>query len=586
MAHIKKIYSKIKQQFTRKRLCMLGLIFVMIIVFAVLAVKTTNDYKQHNKTEYSYIVTRFPQNGPEFFNGDIPESEIFLSWHENTVTLKDGVQEALKLDAEIYPIIIKDNMLEFTSSDTEIAEIDSQGNIIVKNPGSVEITVRNDYTGRQVKAYLEIIQPVTGVYLDKSTINLYTTDTGMRLEATLQPENASNTAVKWHSKDTEIVTVDQTGHLKPGKTGLTEVTITTADGNYTAKCFVNVINEVINVESVEIINKDEITLKTGETWTGLAAVMPQNARNLNVEWSSSDTSVATVSQAGVVKAVRAGTAEIMASSTDGPYDFVTITVTGENAGPEIDVNPSYNIAGGIRYTAYSHSLDTMAELQMSAMPKYNDGSGIKGATKEQVKMYLDPNEFGSGAYKYQFMDLSQYNGISRDSLAAFLEGKGVLSGKADAFIEAAREYNISEIYLVAHACVETGYGTSQLANGVLVNGTRVYNVYGIRATDTNTIATASAKAYELGWTSVEAAIKGGAKWISENYINSPDGRQNTLYKMRWNPDKPGQHMYATDVTWATAQAVLIEKLLRELPGAQISYEIPVYAGSNAIIISY
>lgn len=586
MAYIKKLYRELKSHMTVKRLCMFGTVFVMMIVFAVLAVRTANDYKRYNKTEYAYIVTRFPLNDPGFLKGDPPRSAVFLSWYENTVTMKDGVQDGLKLDAKLYPIIIKDNTLKFTSSDSEIAEIDDKGNIIVKNPGSVEITVRNDYTGAQAKAYLQVIQPVTGIYLDKSTIDLYTTDTGMRLEAKLQPENASNKAIKWRSKDEEIVTVDQTGHLKPGKTGLTEVVVTTADGNYTAKCFVNVINQVIKAESVTIVNKDDISLKAGETWTGLASVLPANARNLNVQWASSDASVATVSQTGVVKAVKEGTVEITALNTDGPSDSVTITVTGGTAGSEIDVNPSYNVTGGVKYTAYSYSLDTMVDLQMSASPKYNDGSGYKTATKEQVRMYMDPNEFGSGAYKYQFMDLSQYNGISRSALAAFLEGKGVLSGKADVFIEAAREYNISELYLVAHACVETGYGTSQLANGVLVNGVRVYNVYGIRATDTNAVATASAKAYELGWTSVDAAIKGGAKWISDMYINSPAGRQNTLYKMRWNPDNPGQHMYASDVTWATAQAVLLEKLFAELPGANVSYEIPVYAGSNAIAISY
>ncbi|MCH5211995.1 MAG: Ig-like domain-containing protein [Oscillospiraceae bacterium] len=586
MAHIKKLYKNIKRHLTRKKMCVLGVAFIIIIVFASIAIKTVNDHKRYNKTEYDHIITRFPMFDTGMLRGDAPKSAIFLSWYENTVTMKDGAQETLKLDAELYPIIIEDRTLEFISSDPAVAEIDSQGNIIVKNPGSVELTVKNDYTGNQAKAYLQIIQPVTGVFLDKSTVNLYTTDTGMRLEATLIPANASNTAVQWRSKDEEIVTVDQTGHLKPGKTGLTEIVITTEDGNYTAKCFVNVINEVIRAQSVEIVNKDDITLNTGETWTGLASVLPLNARNLNVGWSSSDTSVATVSQTGTVKAIKAGTAEITAKSTDGPSDSITITVTGGTAGPEIDINPSYNITGGIKYTAYAHSLDMMADMQMGAAPKYNDGSSIKAATREQVRMYLDPNEFGEGAYKYQFMDLSQYNGISRDVLASFLEGKGVLSGKADVFIEAAREYNISELYLVAHSCVETGYGTSQLANGVLINGTRVYNVYGIRATDTDTIATATAKAYELGWTSVDAAIKGGAKWISEMYINSPNGRQNTLYKMRWNPDNPGQHLYASDITWATAQAVLLEKLFAQLPGAQISYEIPVYAGSNAITISY
>ena len=60
-----------------------------------------------------------------------------------------------------------------------------------------------------------------------------------------------------------------------------------------------------------------------------------------------------------------------------------------------------------------------------------------------------------------------------------------MKGMGAAFIEAAKEYNVSEVYLVAHACLESGNGTSQLATGVEVNGTTVYNLFGIGAYDAN-----------------------------------------------------------------------------------------------------
>ena len=145
--------------------------------------------------------------------------------------------------------------------------------------------------------------------------------------------------------------------------------------------------------------------------------------------------------------------------------------------------------------------------------------------------------------------------------------------------------NISEIYLVAHACLETGNGTSQLATGVEVNGVTVYNMFGIAAYDNSALSSGSQKAYKEGWITPAAAIMGGAKWISEYYINSSDGRQNTLYKMRWNPDNPGEHMYATDIGWAVKQAIIIERMVDLFPEASISYEIPVYSGSNAAVIT-
>jgi beta-N-acetylglucosaminidase len=191
---------------------------------------------------------------------------------------------------------------------------------------------------------------------------------------------------------------------------------------------------------------------------------------------------------------------------------------------------------------------------------------------------MNPNEFYSGAYKYQFLDLSQSNGVSAEILNDFLEDKGILRGQGEAFIKAAETYGMSEVYLVAHACLESGNGTSQLATGVDYNGETVYNMFGIGAYDSSALASGSQRAYELGWTSVEAAILGGAEWISEHYTHSVDGEQNTLYKMLWNPENPGNHLYATDISWAVKQAANIEKIFDSFPDAVLSYDVPVYSG--------
>src|SRR5699024_9793668 len=111
-------------------------------------------------------------------------------------------------------------------------------------------------------------------------------------------------------------------------------------------------------------------------------------------------------------------------------------------------------------------------------------------------------------------------------------GKGILSGQADAFIKAGQQYGINDIYLISHALLETGDGTSILANGVKYNGETVYNMYGIGAYDSCPIECGAERAYEEGWTTPSKAIIGGAKFIGNDYIKTG---QNTLYKMRWNP---------------------------------------------------
>ena len=579
---IKNKLKKISPKLTRQQLIIAVAATTAVIVFIVAAVVTKDQKPRRTDIgELPEIGTRFPLDCSDVYFGTELTSAIRLSWYDDTLRLDDGAPTYTRLYAELHPVTGRSSRLTFSSSDADIAEIDNSGSILAKKPGSVELTVRDEYSGNEAKAFLHIIQPVTGLIMDKSTINLYTTDTGMSLRAIIFPENATGSAVKWYSKDTGIVEVDRTGHLKPVSTGMTEVVVSTADNRFSAKCFVNVINEIIKAETVKILNKTGTELGIGETWTGLASVLPANARNMSVEWESSNPSAATVTKNGVVKGVSAGTTVITARSADGPSDSVEIKVTGTPASADLDMNPTYTVAGGVNYTVYNMTLDRMAELTLATSPTYNDGSGQKKADKNRLMMYLDPNEFASGAYKYQFMDLSKTSGISRDALAAYLDGKGILSGKADAFLKAAYTYNVNELYLVAHSCIETGYGSSTLANGVTVNGKRVYNMFGIGAYDYSAVSTGSQRAYNEGWTSPEAAIMGGAKYISESYVNSAENRQNTIYKMRWNPDAPGMHLYAGDVAWAVAQTAILEKLIAAVPGTAITYEVPVYAGANA-----
>ena len=551
-----------------------------VFLFVALIITTYND-TVNKREEQGGLVTRFPVDSVHFFDDTDPDAGILLSWYDNTVKLKSDEATTLKLDANLYPITLGKRELIFASSSPECAEIDEYGNITAKKPGSVEITVSNIATGLRAKAYLQVMQPVEGFYIQNSSINVVTSDTGVRIVPVIYPENASNTTVRWYSKDTNIVEVDQTGHIKPKNTGIAEVVATTVDGDYSAKCFVNVINETFKVETVNIINKDKVEFNRGETLRLLVSVLPQNARNKLINWQSSDSAVASVTQTGLVRAIGPGTATLFAMSSDGAYDSLEIKVTSTNATNSSSSSSSYTIPGGITYISYDLTLDEMTQKQMPTNPVYSDGRGLKSADEERTKRYVDPNEYCQGAYKYQFMDLSHYNGIGYEKLAAFLDGKGILSGQAETFISAAKLYNVSELYLVAHACLETGYGTSKLSTGVNYNGTRVYNMFGIGAFDSDAVGTGSKMAYQEGWTSPEAAIMGGAAWISKNYINATSGRQNTLYKMRWNPEKPANHLYAGDIAWAVTQSTIMERLFAQFEGASISYEVAVYAGSIA-----
>ena len=517
-----------------------------------------------------------------YANLAIISHSIKLSWDDGAVDLNGGTAEA-KIKAKVYPINLPDKKITWKSSDDNIAKIDSGGNITAQNPGKAKLTAMLYSQKKSATATLSVRQPVTGIFMPTSTITLYTGGEGRLLQTEIFPKNATNQNITWKSKNTKIARVDENGRVKPVGVGMTEITATTEDGGFEAKCFVNVVNSYVDVQTLSVKNTDAMTIKVGDSVNAIVTVSPSNARNKTLKWSSDDTKIATVSQAGRIRGVSVGTANITVETTNGKKQTFTVNVTESDAKDPFNLNDEVSdldTEGTVTYTSYDISFPQIIRIQMglNPPPKIWRNGGMSYATESETAEYMNPNSFYTDAYKYQFLDLSKPNNVSEETLNNYLDDKGVMKGMGAAFIEAAKEYNVSEVYLVAHACLESGNGTSQLATGVEVNGTTVYNLFGIGAYDANPVGNGSQRAYNQGWTSVEAAIKGGAKWISENYVNSPDGRQNTLYKMLWNPENPGTHQYATDIGWAVKQAVSIEKIFSSFTDATLSFDVPVYSG--------
>lgn len=186
----------------------------------------------------------------------------------------------------------------------------------------------------------------------------------------------------------------------------------------------------------------------------------------------------------------------------------------------------------------------------------------------------------------QFVKLSGSSGISESKLNEELGKSGVLSGMGSVFMQASQRYNINEIYLLGHAKLETGNGSSSLATGVRVTHVDgkpvtpkvVYNMFGIGAFDSSPLKSGSEYAYKMGWDTVEKSIMGGAEWISRQYVNHPTHGQDTLYKMRWNPLNPGAHQYATDIGWASKQTHTLNTLVEvsQKYNLHLNFDVPVY----------
>ncbi len=260
----------------------------------------------------------------------------------------------------------------------------------------------------------------------------------------------------------------------------------------------------------------------------------------------------------------------------------TVTTTALNVREGAGTN--YRIVGTLK-------LGNIVEVRAKVGDWYEIKFGPwKNAKPEDVRSYLDPSRFSLNSKEYfQFLVLSESAGVPVTELNnKILANKGILAGKGQAFINAGLKYHINEIYLISHALLETGNGTSALANGVLVDKVdgkpvepkKVYNMYGIGAYDKCPITCGAEYAYKQGWFTPEAAIIGGAEYIASQYINNPTYKQDTLYKMRWNPGNPGTHQYATDIGWAVKQVLAISQLYDLLDRYTLIFDIPVYQQST------
>lgn len=268
--------------------------------------------------------------------------------------------------------------------------------------------------------------------------------------------------------------------------------------------------------------------------------------------------------------------------TDSRYAYVSKTyiknnkVTASSLNVRSGPGTGYKVVGNLSNGA---KVTIVGEQNGWYQIKYSHGQWVN-ASSDDVLYYLDPTNFvDHSRQKFQFLDLSKASDATVTELNRYLSGKGTLSGQGKAFKDASKVHGINDVYLISHAILETGHGASTLAKGVMYKGVKVYNMYGVGAYDSCPIDCGAKKAYEEGWTTPYKAIVGGAKFIGNSYIKAG---QNTLYKMRWNPEGMATygyatHQYATDIGWAYKQVGTMYNLYQALKLNNLYLDIPVYS---------
>ena len=164
----------------------------------------------------------------------------------------------------------------------------------------------------------------TNIVMEKGEIQQLTIEYGAKDETTEEKINeaASKLKLEWTSSDEEVATVDETGLVTAVGAGEADITVSVSDANISSTTHVKVVITPTGVEA-----PDSIELVTnGENSKALGAKMtPEDATEVKLAYESSDESVATVDENGVVTAVADGECVITT------YVTADIPATAENA---------------------------------------------------------------------------------------------------------------------------------------------------------------------------------------------------------------------------------------------------------------
>lgn len=196
-------------------------------------------------------------------------------------------------------------------------ETSQGGAITAVGPGYATVMAISE-DGQKVDSFNFIVRErVTKVTLPYTSLDVNLESGKIQLVATVSPDYpTTNRKIVWKSSDENVASVDEYGVVKFNKPGYATITATSKENSEaSATCMINVRIPVTGVT----VDKTEAKMKVGETLRIIAEVSPANAANKNVTWSSTDTSVVTVSDTGLCTAKAGGSATIVVRTQDGGF---------------------------------------------------------------------------------------------------------------------------------------------------------------------------------------------------------------------------------------------------------------------------
>ena len=325
-----------------------------------------------------------------------------ISFNKTDVSILKGRTE--KLIVDFSPRNATNKKLTWSSNNSNVVSVDSNGNIIGKSIGVATITaISND--GKKIATCNVTVTDskidIVSISLDKTKVSIDKGDT-TKLKATINPRGATNETLIWTSSNSNIVSVDTNGNITGRNIGTATITVSSNNGKKATS--------VVTVTGIKIkqigINRSDTQVVRGASFKVNVTITPSNVENKSVTWSSSNTKVATVDDVGNVKAIDYGTATIKVMTNDGSKKSASFKITVAPYTKMIDLR-------GKSYTTYYKDIGSI-ELVNELGPYYRhiQNFAISNIGTNRETIYLSTVQIGSYPASQQ-LTTGQLNNLNR-----------------------------------------------------------------------------------------------------------------------------------------------------------------------------
>ena len=293
------------------------------------------------ETGSSYTLSNVTQNETIQAVFEVPVQSITVTPASITAKVGEG---PIQLTATVLPANATNKTVTWTSKNEQVVKVDSSGKVTIIGAGDTAIEAKAGEKTFTVQVKIEVQSqpqqpqpqepqdvPVQSITVTPASITAKVGEGPIQLTATVLPANATNKTVTWTSKNEQVVKVDSSGKVTIIGAGETAIEAKAGEKTFTVQVKIEAQSQpqpqqpqpqepqVIPVQSITV-TPASITAKVGEGPIQLTAtVLPANATNKTVTWTSKNEQVVKVDSSGKVTIIGAGETAIEAKAGEKTF---------------------------------------------------------------------------------------------------------------------------------------------------------------------------------------------------------------------------------------------------------------------------